>query len=226
MTLGKVIGYVERNGGIHHVDCLKYIPLESHSRLCSRCSTFRENVLRGRLARHLQEDSCQSVEANSHTNFRCLTSSEKCERMKNMATVIHTKDQQIARLSGRINKLVANQGIMVDQDTNNDLVSMMKECGEAVQKDNTNPFMKIFWDQQLKAASLGSTRQIRWHPAIIKCDRISYNKASTHTKSNLRFYQKWIAGLIHYHISHCTSFSTGKSGFCSSFLPTLSKPRV
>ena len=168
MTLGKVIGYVERNGGIRHVDCLKYIPLESHSRLCSRCSTFRENVLRGRLARHLQEDSCQSVEANSHTNFRCLTPSEKCERMKNMATVIHTKDQQIAHLSGRINKLVANQGIMVDQDTNNDLVSMMKECGEAVQKDNTNPFMKIFWDQQLKAASLGSTRQIRWYPAIIR----------------------------------------------------------
>ena len=58
------------------------------------------------------------------------------------------------------------------------------------------------------------------------CDRISHNKASTHTKSNLRFYQKWIAGLIHYHIPHCTSFRTGKSGFCGSFLPTLSKPRV
>ena len=29
------------------------------------------------------------------------------------------------------------------------------------------------------------------------CDRISHNKASTHTKSNLRFYQKWNAGLIH-----------------------------
>ena len=58
------------------------------------------------------------------------------------------------------------------------------------------------------------------------CDRISHNKASTHTKSNLRFYQKWIAGLIHYHIPHCTSFKTGKSSFCSSFLLTLSKPRV
>ena len=58
------------------------------------------------------------------------------------------------------------------------------------------------------------------------CDRISYNQASTHTKSNLGFYQKWIAGLIHYHIPHCASFRTGKSGFCSSFLPTLSKPRV
>ena len=62
--------------------------------------------------------------------------------------------------------------------------------------------------------------------AYILCDRISQIQASTHTKSNLRFYQKWIAGLIHYHISHCTSFSTDKSGFCSSFLPTLSKPRV
>ena len=61
---------------------------------------------------------------------------------------------------------------------------------------------------------------------IFICDRISHNKASTHTKSNLRFYQKWIAGLINYHISHCTSFSTDKSGFCSSFLPTLSKPRA
>ena len=27
-------------------------------------------------------------------------------------------------------------------------------------------------------------------------------RASSHTKSNLRFYQKWIAGLIHYHIPH------------------------
>ena len=58
------------------------------------------------------------------------------------------------------------------------------------------------------------------------CDPISHNQASSHTKSNLRFYQKWIAGLIHYHIPHCASFRTGKSDFCSSFLPTLSKPRV
>ena len=61
---------------------------------------------------------------------------------------------------------------------------------------------------------------------LVICDRISHNKASTHTKSNLRFYQKWIAGLIHYHIPHCTSFRIGKSGFCGSFLPTLSKPRM
>jgi len=57
-----------------------------------------------------------------------------------MATVIHTKDQQIARLSEKINKLIANKGILVDQDTNNELLSMMKECSEAVQKSTTRKY--------------------------------------------------------------------------------------
>ena len=68
---GRVLGYVDSlNGGIHSVECLKNIPLESRSRICSKCSTFRENILRGRLARHLKDlNSCQSVDASSHTNF-------------------------------------------------------------------------------------------------------------------------------------------------------------
>ena len=165
-----MVGYVDKlNSGIHHTDCLKYVPLDSQLPTCSKCSKFRENVLRGRLTRHLQEiNGNQSVEANSHTNFRCLTPTEKCERMKNMAAVIHTKDQQIARLHEKINRLVSSQGVLVDRDISNDLVTMMKECSEAAQKEQSNPFMKIFWDHQLKAASLGSTRQMRWHPAIIR----------------------------------------------------------
>ena len=165
-----MIGYVDQvNGGIHHVDCIKQISLDSQSRICPKCSRFRENVLRGRLARILKDkNTSQSVEASSHTNFRFLTSSEKSERMKNMAAVIHNRDQQIACLHEKINGLVANQGIVVDQDIHTDLVSMMKEYGGLAQKDQSNPFMKIFWDQQLKAASLDSTRQMRWHPAVIR----------------------------------------------------------
>ena len=88
--------------------------------------------------------------------------------MKNMAAVIHNRDQQIACLHEKINGLVANQGIVVDQDIHTDLVSMMKEYGGLAQKDQSNPFMTIFWDQQLKAASLDSTHQMRWHPAVIR----------------------------------------------------------
>jgi len=68
MNSGKVVGYVDRvNGGICYVECLKSVPIESQTRICSKCSTFRENVLRSRLARHVKEkNSCQSVDTSSH----------------------------------------------------------------------------------------------------------------------------------------------------------------
>jgi len=180
-----VIGYVDKvNGGIHHVHCTKKISLDL--KICLTCAKFRENILRGRLSRFLNEknsDQLQSTEASSHTNFRCLTPSEKTERMKNMAVTIHNKDLQIARLHEKINRLVNNQGILVDKDTSNDLVAMMKECGEAVQKEQSNPFMKIFWNQQLKAASLESTRQMRWHPAIIRWCLYLHHRSSGCYKS-------------------------------------------
>ena len=166
LNSGKVVGYVdELNGGIHHTDCLKYVLLDLQSLICSKYSKFCEKVLCGRLTRHLQKNNgTQSVGVSSHTNFWCLTLTE---RMKNMAAVIHTKDQQIAHLHEKINKLVSSQGVLVDQDTSNDLITMMKECSEAAQRES-NPFVKNFRDQQLKEASLGPTRQMRWHPAIIR----------------------------------------------------------
>jgi len=58
------------------------------------------------------------------------------------------------------------------------------------------------------------------------CDWISHNPASTHTKSNLQFYQKWTAGPIHFHSAHCISLEDGRSAFCCSFFQTLWNPQV
>jgi len=56
---------------------------------------------------------------------------------------------------------------------------MMKECSEAAQKEQSNPFMKIVWDQQLKAALLGSIRQMHWHPAIIRWCLYLHHRSSS-----------------------------------------------
>jgi len=77
--------------------------------------------------------------------------------MKTMAAVIHSKNQKFACLHEKINRLIENQGILVDRDTHSDSVSMMKEYSGLAQQDQTNPFMQIFWNQQLKGASLDST---------------------------------------------------------------------
>ena len=50
--------------------------------------------------------------------------------MKNMAMI-----QQITHLNEKIYRLVSSQGVLVNQDTSFDLVTMMKESGEAAQKE-------------------------------------------------------------------------------------------
>ena len=140
--------------------------------MCLNCSLFRDNILHCRLNRHVKElnddVNNQSTSASSHTNFRYLNTPEKYERMKNMASAIHSKDKQITYLKDRIEQLVARDGIRVDNETHLDLVSMMKNYSKAMEMKVPNPFMKIFWEQQLKATTLNSTRQMRWHPAIIR----------------------------------------------------------
>jgi len=59
------------------------------------------------------------------------------------------------------------------------------------------------------------------------CDQIWRNPASTHTKSNLQFYQKWTASSMHLN-SPCTLYFLGGWQVCillQIFL-TLWKPRV
>ena len=52
-----------------------------------------------------------------------------------MAAVIYTEDQQTTRLNEKIHRLVSSQGVLVDQDTSFDFVTMMKESGKAAQKE-------------------------------------------------------------------------------------------
>jgi len=50
--------------------------------------------------------------------------------------------------------------------------------------------------------------------------------ASTHTKSNLRFYQNWTAGPVHFNSAHCISLEDNRSAFCCTFFLILWKPQV
>ena len=56
------------------------------------------------------------------------------------------------------------KGVKVDNDTNSDLLGLLKKG----LKYDDNSFQKLFWKQQMKAASLKNTRSIKWHPLMIK----------------------------------------------------------
>ena len=54
-------------------------------------------------------------------------------------------------------------GVKVGEEVHNDLMDLHKEQHST---DNEN-FASTFWNQQLKAATLEDTRQMRWHPVMI-----------------------------------------------------------
>ena len=159
--------YDYRFATIRHVNCQFNMP-ESNSR-CEHCRKFRDNVLRSGLSRLLRKENEENdpTRADSHANFRSLCSSQKDERMKNLRNVIRCKDKQIHTLKSRLNSAVQSGGIKLDNATHNDFLAIMNHHKEKYPEGDER-FVAIFWNQQLKAASLKNSKSIRWHPSIIR----------------------------------------------------------
>jgi len=124
-------------------------------------------VLRSALNRLLkQSDENSATVANSHVNFRFLNTPEKMGRLQNLSRLVCCKEKQIQDLRNRLSKATTCCGIRVGEEVHKDLVSIMDLHKEQHSTDNES-FASIFWNQQLKAATLKDTRQMRWHPAMI-----------------------------------------------------------
>ena len=71
---------------------------------------------------------------------------------------------------GKVRTLL-KQGDMVNSELHSDLLHMhMNENVDQITKAYPkNSFSTLFWDEQLKAASTTKdSRQVRWHPILIK----------------------------------------------------------
>ena len=58
----------------------------------------------------------------------------------------------------------------------------MEECSDKVtSKHPVGSLARVFWEQQLKAASCSDQRQMRWHPLIVKwCLYLRHQLSSTY----------------------------------------------
>ena len=161
----------QRYKTIHHVNCLVKIPTLTIGKRCQVCRKFRDNVLRSTLCSFLKHsDRIHEVcAASSHTNFRYLNTPEKVEHLRSLSRLIHVKEQQVADSKKKLNRMIEANGIRVDESMHNDLLTIMeinnsKQSGSSTEEN----FSTIFWQQQLKAAKFKNTRQMRWHPAMIR----------------------------------------------------------
>jgi len=96
-----------------------------------------------------------------------------CDSYQQSQRKVHNLEKQQQRL-------IQIDGVNVDEATHTGLLSILENFQEESKDSDT--FESIFWQQQLKAASLKDKRGMRWHPAIIRwCLYLHYKSSGCYS---------------------------------------------
>ena len=131
---------------------------------CRECGVFRCS-LRQKYSRWHQSLQKMSKFANNRT----LTTPQRRKKLATLAQEKKLAARKISRMTSAIDKLISKEGVTLETDMHSDFCEVTKE--QEAKIDELFPketFKRIFWDQQLKAASLKSASGMRWHPLILR----------------------------------------------------------
>lgn len=134
---------------------------------CKSCQSLRP-TLRSLVFRQSNE-SDNHTSASSHTRYQDLTPAEKDERMKSLHRALKVSNQKVKRLQAKVDKLIANQSVCLQDNDAADISHIITEVSPVVEdRFPLNSPQRIFWDQQKRYNSLKDKRQMRWHPLVIR----------------------------------------------------------
>ena len=148
---------------IRHSSCGYLLPPDSAAK-CQECKKYT-STLRAQLSCHNSHHAALVVrtDASSHVSYQCLTK-EEIERMRKLHEKLRTTQKERDRL-----KVVESEGVDVDSTTNDDLHTIAQsEAFQVVGEFAPGSFTRIFWKQQVEAASHKNGRGVRWHPLMIR----------------------------------------------------------
>ena len=105
----------------------------------------------------------------SHVNYRYLPTPEKDQRLREFHSQHRNTTKRLKWLQHKLAVAIEEKGISVDKSMHGDLTQIMNECADKVAAQHqVGSFARVFWEQQLKAASCKDQRQMRWHPLMVK----------------------------------------------------------
>lgn len=86
--------------------------------------------------------------------------------MHHQHQILSKQNDQLKRKIAALSEVV---GISLDEDSHNDLKEIVKSESTRFLDDlPAGSIQKIFWQQQVEAASLKNARNMRWHPLMIR----------------------------------------------------------
>ncbi len=148
--------------------CTGYV--SGRGALCNNCVDFG-NTLRPAYLRfkHYIRRSNERSEAGSSVPITHLTHYEAQDRAKKAAKERKKLRQQVRRLQGKIQQQIKDEGTILGQEQSDDFLQIMKDNTIDVRTNYpVNSFGRLFWEEQMKAASAKGKTGHRWHPMIIK----------------------------------------------------------
>ena len=136
---------------------------------CRECEDHRKS-LHSIVAKQKYRPSSDPTNPSSHTNYCHMAPSVLRGRLHNLHTQFRMTTKQLNVLKIRIEAACEEEaGVLVDDDTHDDLKSIMEANDSNVTSLNSaDSFRRIFWDQQKQAAAVKNAKHMRWHPKMIK----------------------------------------------------------
>ncbi len=132
---------------------------------CDPCKKYRTNLR----AIHNRWHKRQISSTSAHTNERYLNTPEKTAKLSKLRNKLRAAKQEVKKLREKIKEMTDKNGITVDENLHTDLISAMKNNQASVNSVySEGSFARLFWEEQLKAASVTDSKQMRWHPVMVK----------------------------------------------------------
>lgn len=94
----------------------------------------------------------------------------------------HYERKKSFHVKARIAAATEQSGVVVDLDTHNDMVSVIRKHTPDIHNNRPpDSFARLFWDQQRQASCVASPSALKWHHLMIKwCIYLRYLSSSSY----------------------------------------------
>lgn len=136
----------------------------SHGSRCVLCNQYRP-LLRSLHSRWLRKRKNPAKQVNN----RYLSTPQKEEKLRMLQVRAQAAEIEVRKLKKKIEESKLQHGVQVGPELHQDLSSIMESNNEAVLNEfPEGSFRRLFWEEQLKVNRLKDTRQMRWHPMMVR----------------------------------------------------------
>ena len=172
-------GFVEKGYFLQPVyrssSCHWLLENSSAEACCLACRSEHKSM--NRLLKRRKKSLDKDV---SKTNLRYLSNYDLTCTLKGARLLNSKYKRQIRGLKRKVDFMISKEGHNMSKSWSNDFVNINK-----ANFDKMTPLQKLFWDQQLKTASLKNKKSMKWHPTMIKL-ALHFSMISSSAYENVR----------------------------------------